>query len=134
MFDFLTPIFVIGIITLGVYRVFELFVRKKERMSILEKLGGQEKLSDVDVNLNLPFFQKSSSGNWALKISLLLIGVGIGLLVGFGIEYASRAGDFSNNDWNYQRIFGMVYFASVAIFGGFGLLAAYLIEQKNNRK
>ena len=124
---------IVGIIFFTIYRIFELFVRKNERASIIEKLGGQAKLSDANLDLNLPFFQKSS-GSSALKISLLLIGIGIGLLVGFGIEYASRAGDFSGNDWNCQRIFGVVYFASVAIFGGIGLLTAYFIERKNNRK
>lgn len=130
MFD-LVPVFVVGIIFFVIYRIFELFVRRNERMSIIEKLGGQIKLSE---DLNLPLF-RNTSGNSALKFSLLLIGVGIGLLVGYGLEFAARGGDFSNgNDWNFQRIIGIVYFASVAIFGGLGLLAAYLIEKKNSRK
>ena len=125
---------IVAIVFITIYRVFELFVRRNERLSIIDKLGGQVKFSDANADLNLPLFQKFS-GSSALKISLLLIGVGIGLLVGYGIEFAVTDGDlnFSNN-WDFQRKIGVVYFASVAIFGGLGLLAAYFIERKNNRK
>ena len=130
----LVPICVIGIITLGIYRLFELFVRKSERMAIIEKLGEQVKLSEANVDLNLPLFQQTS-GNWALRTSLLLIGVGLGLLISYGLQFAVARGDFSIiKSWEFQSIFGVVYFACVAVFGGIGLLVAYFIEQKNNRK
>jgi len=133
--DSLVPIFIVGICVLGVYRVFELFVRRGERMMIIGKLGEQVKLSDESLNLNLPFFQQSSNGSWALKISLLLIGVGIGLLVGYGFEFAATGGDFLRyvNDWQFQHKIAVVYFASIAIFGGVGLLIAYLIELKQKQ-
>ncbi len=128
----LAPVFVVGIITLGIYRLFELFVRRKERMTILEKLGEQIGLSEANVNLNLPFFQKSKN-NWALNFSLLLIGVGMGLVVAYCIESASIGGNITN--YYSAKSFGykieVIYFACVAIFGGIGLLVAYLIEQKN---
>ena len=131
----LAPVFVVGILTLGVYRIFELYVRRKERMAIIEKLGEQVKLSDANVNLNLPSFQQPKS-NWALKFSLLLIGIGIGLLVGYGFEFAATGGDLGaySGNWQFQSKISVVYFASVAIFGGIGLLAAYFIEQKHKQK
>ena len=134
--DALVPIFIVGIVILGIYRLFELFVRRKERMAIIEKLGEQIKLSEANVNLNLPLFQQTSNGNWALKISLLLIGIGIGLLIGYGFEFAATGGDLSAycHNWDFQRKIGVVYFASVAIFGGIGLLAAYFIEQRHKQK
>ena len=135
----LVPIFVVGFIVLGIYRLFELFVRRKERMVILEKLGEQVKLSDV--NLNLPLFQNPkimSSNNWTLKVSFLLIGVGVGLLVGYCFEFATAGtgADFVTycSNWLYQSKIEIVYFASVAIFGGIGLLAAYFIEKKHKQK
>jgi len=121
---------IVGIVFLAIYRVFELFIRRNERMAIIEKLGGQMKLSDANVDLNLPLFQQSN-GSWALKISLLLIGVGIGLLVGFFIDYlVANASMSDNNNWRIQ----LIYSASVAIFGGIGLLIAYFIERKQNQK
>ena len=131
----LVPMVIVPAFIWGVYRIFELYARRKERMAIIEKLGEQMKLSDTNVNLTLPFFQQPQ-GNWALKISLLLIGVGIGLLVGYGFEFAATGGNlavyaYGGNNWNFQSKISVVYFASVAIFGGIGLLAAYFIEQKH---
>jgi len=132
-------IIIIGVITFGIYRLFELFVRKKERMAIIEKLGEQIKISDTNVDLNLPLFQQQknmSNGNWALRISLLLIGIGIGLIVGYGFEFAATGGDLSkySGDWTFQRKIQIVYFAGIAIFGGIGLLIAYFIEPKQKGK
>jgi hypothetical protein len=131
----LVPIFVVGFIVLGIYRLVELFARRKERMVILEKLGEQINFSEANVDLNLPLFQQSKS-NWALKFSLLLIGIGIGLLVGYGFEFAATGGEVANysGNWDFQRKIGVVYSASVAIFGGIGLLSAYFIEQKHKTK
>ena len=131
----LVPVFIVGIVFLVIYRVFELFVRRNERITIIEKLGEQNKLSDGNVKLNLPIFE-SSKGNRALRISLLLIGIGIGLLVGYGFEFGATGGNlgaFSDN-WSFQNKISVVYFASAAIFGGIGLLTAYFIEQKHNKQ
>ena len=117
----LAAISIVGIISIVIYRVFELFVRKNERMKIIEKLGEQIKLSEANIDLNLPLFQKSGS-NWALRISLLFIGLGTGLIVAFFILFAID-GSYNVNDTP-------LYFACLAIFGGAGLLAAYFIEQK----
>ena len=131
----LVPVFVVGIIVLGIYRLVELFARRKERMAIIEKLGEKINFSETNVDLSLPFFQKSKS-NWALKFSLLLIGIGIGLLVGYGFEFAATGGELAkhSNHWHFQSKIQVVYFASVAIFGGIGLLSAYFIEQKYKTK
>ena len=133
--DNLVPIFVIGFIVLGIYRLFELFARRKERMAIIEKLGEKINFSEANVDLNLPLFQQSKS-NWALKFSLLLIGIGIGLLVGYGFEFAATGGELANycTNWHFQSKIGVVYSACVAIFGGIGLLSAYFIEQKKTKK
>jgi len=132
---FVVPIFIVGFIVLGIYRLVELFVRRNERMAIIEKLGGQINFSEAKVDLNLPLFQQSKS-NWALKFSLLLIGIGIGLLVGYGFEFAATGGELAaySTNLNFQRKIGVVYFAGVAIFGGIGLLSAYFIEQKHKTK
>ena len=36
---YITGWIVVGIITLGIYKLFELFVGKKERLTMIEKLG-----------------------------------------------------------------------------------------------
>ena len=131
----LSAILIVGFIVLGIYRLFELFVRRKERMAIIEKLGEQIKLSESNLPLFQPF-ENRSNGNWGLRISLLLIGVGIGLLGSFMIEAIILNGDWSDHDGYYLRVqdkMEVVYSAGVAIFGGIGLLAAYFIEQKQKK-
>jgi len=132
---YLTPVFIFGIIVIGIYRVFELFVRKNERMAIIEKLSEQIKLSEANVDLNLPLFKYSKS-NWALKISLLLIGIGIGVVVAYLMEWTQFGLDVTNNAHYlyYRAKIEMVYYACVAFFGGIGLLSAYFIERKHITK
>ena len=44
-FDFLVPIVVVGTITLGIYKLFELFVCRRERMMMIERMAD---LRDID--------------------------------------------------------------------------------------
>jgi len=78
-----------------------------ERLAMIEKGVGAELFDSMR--------PRSASG--ALRASLLLIGAGLGLLMGYTLD----------------RLFDMeevAYFSMILIFGGFGLGAAYLIEEK----
>lgn len=140
----LVPILVVGIITLGIYRLFELFVRRKERMAIIEKLQNNVDISAFANKMNLPFLGETKvrmSSSWSLRASLLLVGVGLGLLIAFFIELAvtnSMEPVFASYDYEVQRNInnsvGIIYLATVSLFGGLGLLIAYVIEQKNEKK
>ena len=83
--DFITAPLIVGIITLGIYKLFELFACRRERIMLIEKLG--EKMSQTDLELNgkicLPDFNRPQLSFGALKGGCLLLGVGLGLLVGF---------------------------------------------------
>ena len=86
MQNVLVPIFIVGIITLGIYRLFELFVRRKERMSIIEKLQNNVDPSVFANKFSLPLLGQPGvkfPSSWPLRASLLLVGIGLGLLVGF---------------------------------------------------
>ena len=48
--DFITAPLIVGIITLGIYKLFELFACRRERITLIEKLG--EKMSQTDLELN----------------------------------------------------------------------------------
>ena len=47
--DFITAPLIVGIITLGIYKLFELFACRRERITLIEKLG--EKMSQTDLEL-----------------------------------------------------------------------------------
>ena len=134
--DFITIPLVVGIVTLGIYKLFELFVRKKERLSIIEKIGEKFDASMIENKFSFPskIFKNFSFGS--LKAGCLLMGVGLGLLVGFVICISTIRGYNLGGsiDWAVRDTAGIVYGASVLIFGGFGLIAAFIVEMKYSKK
>ena len=141
MIDNMVPVFVVGFIIWGIYRIFELFARRKERMAIIEKLGEKFSSQDVENALNLPLFSKQpNNSSLPLRISLLMIGIGLGLVSAFIIHYAiilnSDLLDL-NSDYirrNLREIEGIIYLSFISVFGGIGLLVAYLIETRKEKK
>lgn len=104
--DFITVPLVVGIITLGIYKLFELFACRRERITLIEKLG--EKMSEGNLELNgkicLPDYNRSQLSFGTLKGGCLLLGVGLGLLTGFIISYVSISPyDFGRFDRGYTR-------------------------------
>ena len=127
----LTAIFIVGFCVLGIYKIFELFVKKNERIALIEKLAISKESKEIDIpTLN---FNKGSS---PLRLSLLFMGVGIGCILAFFAQYY-YFDSFLNvdfNDWgtrnNVNQIKFVLNFSFIAIFGGLGLFIAYLIESK----
>jgi hypothetical protein len=88
----------------------------------LRKYENEERMAMIDKGLDpLLFAKKPRSTSGALRSSLLLIGGGIGLLLGYSLD----------------RMFDMEevgYFSMLFIFGGIGLGAAYIIEENKNKR
>ena len=128
MMDFIMVPAVIGIITLGIYKLFELFVRKKERLTIIDKIG--DKLTPdilsgkIDFSTDIPKLSFS-----ALKFGCLFMGLGIGIMVAFAVHY--NFADFVESAY-YLR--SAVYGSCVLLFGGLGLLIAFIVELKVSKK
>ena len=139
----LTSIFVVGFFVLGTYKLFELYAKRKERILMIEKLAnlceGDEDNKKL-LKIQLPFISGGDRdfGFWPLRISLLLIGIGIGCLLAFFIHFACFA-NYSIESYkeclrSIGEIIVLINFACISIFGGIGLLIAFLIEQKMKRK
>ena len=112
-----------------IYKVVELFVRKRERLMLINKLTEVSNIDFKGINL-----YSSGSKFTALRIGWLMLGVGIGFLVGFLINmmatYGKYAYDF-DSVWRFHtHVAGVVYIASICIFGGWGLLMSYRAEQR----
>lgn len=105
---FLVPI----VISLGAFlMVFGLrYMENKENMAMIEK--GMEPIKR----------RRQANPSQTLKNALLFIGAGLGLLLAIIITNTLQM----DND----RGAG-VYFALIAIFGGLGMLSAYLYERRN---
>jgi hypothetical protein len=135
MMDFITIPLVVGMITLGIYKLFELFVKKKERLTIIEKLGDKLDVSVMQTKLSLPVRIEGQFNFGTLKVACLLLGIGFGLLVGYFICLNTVPGFNSDNfNNNAYQAAGVIYGASVLLFGGLGLLAAFMVELNYSKK
>lgn len=132
--DFITAPLVVGICVFGIYRLFELFARRRERMALIDKLGENLALNNK-INLDLPIFSQPRFSYGALKIGCLLIGLGLGLLIGYVIA-ATTLPDYvvKSRDWAYKDVANIIYGSCVLLFGGIGLLIAFITELSMEKK
>ena len=124
---------VCSIFVVGFYKLFELFVCKKERLLIIEKMGEKFTPNMLEHKLNFSSIGKFSSS--ALKFGCLFMGLGLGLLIGYLICTATLEGyaEMESFNRNMRETSSVVYGACILLFGGLGLLTAFLIELKINK-
>lgn len=106
-----------------VYKLFELFVRGKERQMLIDKLS-ENSLSEGKFKGFI-----SSSSYSALRIGCLLFGLGFGMLMGYFIIY-NYFSQYWMDDANRQvrETVSIIYGASTLFGGGLGVLVAFVIE------
>ena len=127
--DWITPPLVCAIIFGSIYKVIELFVRKRERLMLISKLT---EISNVDFK-GISLY---SSGNkfTALRIGWLMLGIGLGFLVAFFINMMATGGKYAydfDSVWRFHdKVAGVVYIACICICGGWGLLMSYHAERR----
>lgn len=124
MFDFLAAPLVTFVVFYGIFCIFDLFVRRKERMEIIERMGDK-----LDSDLLKPSFGFKGKINFSfssLKLGALLTGIGLGLFIGSILCVYGNPQSYSLT----QSIMG----GSILLFGGLGLIAAFVIELKMSNK
>lgn len=138
MMEFISIPLVFGIGSYAFYKLVELYVRKKERLLIIEKLSQLEK-TNVD-NLNFSDFFNTKGMPWgqffSLRVGSLLLGLGLGLLVGYIIVYTTIGLSYNQETaWHAREMMSIVYGSSTLLFGGAGMIAGFIIERKlvNNK-
>jgi len=101
---FIPIIGIIGLVTMIVY---------------LRKFDNTEKMAMIEKGVDPTLFTKKSRSNTSgpLRAALLLMGAGIGLLFAYFLDRA----------WNMEEV---AYFSMLFVFGGLGLGAAYVVEEK----
>ena len=109
-----------------IYKVVELFVHKRERLMLISKIT---ELSNIDFK-GINFY---SSGNkfTALRAGCLALGVGVGFLIGFLLNFITSEGKLDNfYDYQYlDKVGGIIYVACICICGGISLLISYCVER-----
>ena len=136
MFDFIVPPLVVGIIALALYKFFELLICRRERRMIIEKMEPAQmvdylKYQPPGLRIGAPVHivpvEDPGIASGSLKIGCLLLGLGAGLLFGFLLTITS---DMSQS---YETR-SVVYSGSVLLFGGLGLVVAFIVERILIRK
>ncbi len=94
MMDFIMVPLTTGIV-LAIYGLFELFVRRKERLAIIEKIGEKLDASAFEGKMRLPSYGGTRFSFSSLKAGCLLVGIGLGVLVGFFLNIMVVGGGLS---------------------------------------
>ena len=133
MLDFIMIPLIVWIICSAIYNLFELFARKKERLFLIEKMVEPvppTTFQNSVKSFRLPTVNISSFSS--LKIGSLLIGLGLGLLVGFFLyAVAKPLIDDGLRDYEMQSV---IFGASILLFGGLSLVVAFIVELKLTKK
>lgn len=129
MMDFIFVPTVVGIICASIYGLFELVIRRKERILMIEKMCERMDPIQMDGKISFNPFRKRDLSFMALKVGCLLAGLGLGLFLGFLLN-ALVFVQFENE----YRLISAAYGSSVLLCGGLGLIVAFLIEMKYKNK
>ena len=113
--DFVAAPLIVWISVSGVYGLFELFARRKERLAVIEKMGDKIDNSLLDGKFNMMNMSLKSFSS--LKIGCLLAGLGLGLLVGLLINTTliTKAFHGGMEQWRVDRYYEVAYGASVLL-------------------
>lgn len=106
----LTGIFITAIVFGTIFGVIYIFVRKKERLTLIEK--------GADASV---FVSKKRPQSITLKFGMLFIGVAIGILLGNILEVTTELQE------------EVAYFSMIFLFGGCGLVINHFIEKKQEK-
>lgn len=143
----LVPMVVVPAVIYGIYSIFELYARRKERMAIIEKLseGIDPSLLANQLGMMKKTITIENKSAWTIRIGFLLLGIGLGIVIVALIdlstaqisiqEYVQLNADNENaryqiNNSPIRQAMSTLYPASAALFGGIGLIIAFFTERK----
>ena len=133
--NFIMVPLVTGIVTLGIYKFFELLICRRERREIIGKLEPGsliDYLKLVPMGLRTGATIRTASETApgipavALKAGCLLLGLGAGLLFGFMLTRITEIQSYDTRS--------AVYGGSVLVFGGLGLIVSFIVERVLSRR
>ncbi len=126
MLDFLIAPSIVGIVAATIYGLFELFARRRERIALIEKLSEIKNFGQVEGKIDFTFGKSFSF--WALRGGCLLIGLGLGIVIGYLLTFNVE------NVAYITRMESTVFAGCILLFGGLGLLLAFILEMKYFKK
>ncbi len=94
----------------------------------LRYFSNKEKMAMIERGMNPGVLKSSPQPFLSLKFGLLLMGLGLGLLIAM-IFATSLYGDRFLDNSAHNHVVSL-YFGSLGLFGGLGLVISYYIEKK----
>ncbi|MBD5232797.1 MAG: hypothetical protein HDS65_01315 [Bacteroidales bacterium] len=121
----LTPVFIFAIISVALYKILQLFVCRRERLAIIEKI------SDGISATRICEMLKNQFGDYTtLRWGSLAIGFGIGMLITAIVALTSNWDTSIPHFYQYRQ---MLAGGIIILCGGLGLIAGYIIESKQRK-
>lgn len=104
--EHLSEVVITAIVFIAIFSILQLFVRRKERMLLIEK-----GTNPPDLKMELPAYS-------SLKFGLFFIGIGIGVFLGSVVAATTIIEP------------EVAYFSMIFLFGGLALVIHHLIDKK----
>ncbi len=86
----------------------------------IRKFENEERMAMIDKGMNPKDMKVVRNTSFPLRFSLLMIGVGVGLFVGYILD---------SNTYMDE----VAYYSMIFIWGGLGMGLSYVIEEKKNK-
>lgn len=116
-----------------VYETIKLFVRRKERIMIINKLSENSKIDlPEDFGILSENNARESKIFSSLKWGLLIVGLGLGLIMGYILLLGTYNAEINHRNFHNNK--EIIYMASSLTMGGLGVLISFLIELNYYKK
>lgn len=128
--DNLSAVLIVGIVFFAIYKIFDLFVKRKERILFTEKISeigntNSEQLSQIIHEL------KSEGCRFiSLRLGSILLGVGLGSFCAYLLVYSLNKEYTNMSNYGVEMLISTIYGSCILFFGGLSLLVSFWIENK----
>jgi hypothetical protein len=129
----LTSVFICAIVFGAIYKMIELFVRRKERLKLIDKIVElppeflASRLATLqDLNSWSTDSDRESSRFMTLRWGCLIGGLGLGMIIGGSVVFGCSGVTYA--------VRNMISGGSVLLCGSLGLIVSFIIEYNIRRK
>ncbi|KGN89507.1 DUF6249 domain-containing protein [Porphyromonas gulae] len=130
----LESILVPAVVFYFIFKIFELYVRRGERLRLIEKLDSLPSDTEKEeLNRLTSSFHSADKHSLAIKAASMFVGMGIGMLTAFFLTFVFQRAIENLDGWNFGYTFETLSATCLLIFGGLGLLIPSIIMRKGEK-